>query len=380
MAIDYDRIAAEYEASLVTKLRGHGAGSFLEHWVPDPDPALGILNMIEAAWIDGRDELDLVVGHATLAGPALQKLRDVAALVAELKVDEGPDGYALKIRRMTRDNGAKRTIRPAGVRAEATRSRTQALSHEVTWGIHPSLAVALEAETMEFRNEGELAKAPGLVCVEARSAPGTVSFAVGEKDGLIKQARHSAVKAKVRRRVLELMCRAIEERTVQDASDHAAIYVVHQLQGRAGRRSSEGIVLPANAGLEVVAALRMVRDACKAFEFKTGRHDTENFFETAPGRAWDAAGQEEKLRRAVEGIEKFCAASGLPANSMKAVRVEKDVHGYEIRIIVQVSDKLAADRVPSTLRRLERLLKLNFDPVLQVYLEPWKDLSVLRRL
>ena len=82
----------------------------------------------------------------------------------------------------------------------------------------------------------------------------------------------------------------------------------------------------------------------------------------------------------MHGNEKFCAAEGLPENTMKPVRVEKDIHGHEIRIIVQVSDKLAADRVPVTLRRLERFLKANLEPVLQVYLEPWKDQSVLRRL
>ena len=49
MTIDYDRTAAEFEASLVTKLRGHGVGSILEYRVPDRDPVLGGVNMIEAA-------------------------------------------------------------------------------------------------------------------------------------------------------------------------------------------------------------------------------------------------------------------------------------------------------------------------------------------
>lgn len=380
MVIDYDKTAAEYEASLVTKLRGHGAGSFLEHWVPDPDPALGIFNMIEAAWTAGRDELELTVSRATLAGPALEKLKEIAAPVAELRLEEAPSGYTLAIKRAAPIGEAKQAPRTVSAHQAVTRRRQPAASREVTWDIHPSLAAALETATAEFRQEGERAKAPGCNCIEARSEQGSVSLAVGEQDGLIKQARHSAVKPPVRRRLLELMCRAIEAHSVQDASDHAAIYVVHQLQGRAGHRPAEGILLPANAGLEVMAALRMVRDACKAYEAKTGTHDTANFFETAPGEAWNAADQKEKLRRAVQGNEKFCAAEGLPENTMKPVRVERDIHGHEIRIIVQVSDKLAADRVPLTLRRLERYLKSNLDPVLQVYLEPWKDQSVLRRL
>ena len=380
MAIDYDRTAAEYEASLVTKLRGHGAGSFLELWVPDPDPALGIFNMIEAAWTDGRDDIELTVSRATLTGPALAKLKEIAAPVAELLLEETPGGYKLAIKRISREGGERKSSRSAAAPKVVVRDRQPVASRDVTWEIHPSLSAALDAESANFRNEGDLANAPGCISVTARSDQGGVSFAVGEQYGLIQQARHSAVRPPVRRRLVELMCRAIEGRPVQDASDHAAIYVIHQLQGRAGRRTAEGIILPANAGTEVTAALQMIRAACKAYEAKTGKRDIANFFETAPGPAWSAAPAQEKLRSAVLETEKFCAAEGLPANTMKPVRVEKDIHNHEIRVIVHVSDKLPIDRVPVTLRHLERFLKGNLEPVLQVYLEPWKDQNVLRRL
>ena len=380
MPIDYDKTAAEYEASLVTKLRGHGAGSFLEHWVPDPDPVLGIFNMIEAAWTDGRDEFDLVVSRATLGRDALKKLEQIAAAVADLKLEEVSEGYSLTIRRVARVNGSKMSTRAAEAPRVAARTQRTVAAREVAWDVHPSLVAALDEETAELRNEGALAQAPGCVCVEAGSANGRVSLAVGERDGLIRQAKHVAIQPPVRRRLLDLMCRAVVGRTVQDTSDHAAIYAVHALLRRAGRRPSEGILLPANAGLEVTAALRMLREACRSYEAKSGKRDIANFFETAPGQAWNAASHEERLRRVVQANEKFCAAEGLPANTMKPVGVEKDIHGNEIRVIVQVSDKLSAEGVPLTLRRLERFLKSNLDPVLQVYLEPWKDRNVLRRL
>src|SRR5262245_32865970 len=100
MIIDYDKTAAEYEASLVTKLRGHGAGDFLEHWVPDPDPALGIFNMIEAAWTAGREELELSVARVTLKAEAVEKLRALAASIAQLRVEEAPGGYRIGVKRV----------------------------------------------------------------------------------------------------------------------------------------------------------------------------------------------------------------------------------------------------------------------------------------
>jgi len=380
MAIDYDKTAAEYEASLVTKLRGHGAGSFLEHWVPDPDPVLGIFNMIEAAWTAGRDEFDLTVSRATLSGDALRKLREIAEPIAELKMEEAPQRYDFMIRRVARVNGSRVAPRIAEAPRAAARARAvSTTARAVTWDIHASLAGALEAETAEFRHEGSLAPVAGLICVEVASADGKVALAGDERNGL-KQARHASIKSAVRRRVLELMCRSVEGRTVQDASDHAAIYAVHALLRCSGHRPADGILLPASAGLEVTAALRMLREACRAYEKKSGKRDTANFFETPPGAAWQGTNAKDKLRLAVEATDQFCAAEGLTANTIKAVRAEKDIHGHEIRVIVQVGEKLAAGAVPLILRRLEHFLKSKLDPVLQVYLEPWKDRNVLRRL
>src|SRR6185295_2120419 len=99
MLIDYDRAAAEYEASLVTKLRGHGAGSFLENWVPDPDPVLGIFNMIEAAWTGDLDRLEILISRSTLDASALERLKESAAVIADVRVTSAGEQHRLEIQR-----------------------------------------------------------------------------------------------------------------------------------------------------------------------------------------------------------------------------------------------------------------------------------------
>jgi hypothetical protein len=181
----------------------------------------------------------------------------------------------------------------------------------------------------------------------------------------------------VRRRLAELMCREIEGRTVQDAADHAAVLVIYRLRQHTPARPAAGILLPANAGTEVLAALELVRDACGP---RLGKGPRANFFELGPTAAWRALPLSDKLRRVAEATVAFCAAQGNSPTAAKAVRIDKDIHGHEIRVIVQMDGTIPGDGVPLFLRRLERSLKASVEEALQVYLEPLKDKSVLRRL
>lgn len=367
MVIDYDRAAADYEASLITKLRGHGAGSFLENWVPDPDPALGIFNMIEAAWTGGQERIELKVSRATLDAGALERLKQMAGAVADLEVASEQAHFQIKARRARRARSDTRPATAARPEAAAT-PQARRPEHEriSTPDLQPALAGALLAETERLTHE------------DASLRGGKVSIAIDDA-GLIRAARHGGVQPETRRRLVELMCREIEGRTVQDASDHAGVLVVHRLRTRGGTRPAAGILLPANAGSEVPAALELVRAACREHQARSGSERKANFFELGPSAAWRGLPAPDKLRRVTQATQEFCAAQGTGALATP-VRVDKDIHGHEIRVIVQVDGVSAAEGVPLFLRRLERYLKQNVEQALQVYLEPLKDQSVLRRL
>ena len=368
MLIDYDRTAADYEASLVTKLRGHGVGSFLENWVPDPDPVLGIFNMIEAAWTDGREQLELVVARKTLDAAGLERLKALAAAIAEIVIAPSGEQHRLEVRRATGRANAGPRQTPSTTRAKTSSARQleTPARKKATPDLEPVLAEALKAETASFTHEGG-ANAVG------------ISLTVGD-DAIIRRARHAQVKPDTRRRLVELMCREIEGRTVQDASDHAAVLVVHRLRQRAESRPAAGILLPANAGTEVVAALEMLRGACHKYQEQSGQQRKANFFERAPSAQWQGLAAAEKLRQAAERVAEFCRTEGKAPSAARVAHVEKDIHGHEIRVIIQVDGSLAGEGVPLFLRRLERYLKGKLDETIQVYLEPLKDKNVLRRL
>lgn len=381
MVIDYDRTAAEYEASLVTKLRGHGAGSFLENWVPDPDPALSIFNMIEAAWTAGREELSLRVARATLANGTLNKLQEIAGMIAEFQAAESGNGYVLMARRIARLGGRAPTASASAKAVRKTKigpADANGQTGEVPWDIHPLLERALEGEVLSFRREG--APNDGEAVTQWVPDQGAVMLTVDPEGEFIRSATHIGVEPLVRRRLVELMCREVEGKTVQDASDHAGTYAVQRLRLRAGGRPTQGILLASNAGREVIRALRLIREACQAYRARHPKSGTENFFEVPPRADWRTLTAEERLARVVGETQRFWRGGMTGEPALKAVRIDNDIHGHACRVIVQVGGQLPRDTVPTTLRGLERHLKATVEPALQVYLEPLKDKNVIRRL
>lgn len=380
-AIDYDKAAADYEASLVTKLRGHGAGSFLENWVPDPDPVLGILNMIEAAWTDGRDELELRVSRKTLDAAGLERLSRLSEAFAAIRTADADGAHRLEVRRVASHSGSGERVlqrAPESKAGSTVRPEQAAGTGAPVPPLHADLVKPLHEETAQAAHEGELQAAAGEALAHARSEQGDVFLAV-TKEGVIRAARHCGVRGDARRRLVELMCREIEGRPVQDASDHAAVLAIHRLRLRAGARPIPGVLLATNAGTEVVAALDLVRRACADYSKRAGRGARTNFFEVGASAAWRALSQTQRLERVAASVDTFCREEKT-SGAIRVTRLEKDIHGEEIRVIVQRDGAIPADRVPFDLRRLERFLKDRVERSLQVYLEPVKDKNVLRRL
>ena len=73
--LDYDHLVRDFEQSLLTQLRGHGAsGGFLEMWVPDEDPVRGLTGLFDAAELAGEETVVVSISQATLNDEQLLNL------------------------------------------------------------------------------------------------------------------------------------------------------------------------------------------------------------------------------------------------------------------------------------------------------------------
>ncbi len=94
--IDYDRLVADFEAKLVTQLRGHGAAAaYLEMWVPDSDPVKSVLNMVEAASAYGQKELAIRLRPGSLRQDQTRALIDKIGRLGQVKLEATPGGGML---------------------------------------------------------------------------------------------------------------------------------------------------------------------------------------------------------------------------------------------------------------------------------------------
>lgn len=94
----YDDLLADFNQKLVTQLRGHGAGSeYLESWVPDDDPVMSMLNMVEAGISGGLGQFCVRFGRETMNDAQRRALMAAVCEIAEAKIDETDNGYQLDI-------------------------------------------------------------------------------------------------------------------------------------------------------------------------------------------------------------------------------------------------------------------------------------------
>lgn len=91
--LDYDKLVANFEARLVTQLRGHSADAdYLESWVPDEDVVKSLLNMVEAASAYGRSEFTVWLSSDRCQQAQIDTLRDALGDLGALSVKAQRDG------------------------------------------------------------------------------------------------------------------------------------------------------------------------------------------------------------------------------------------------------------------------------------------------
>lgn len=354
--IDYDFLVAEFENSLVTTLRSHRpAEEYLEMWVPDEDPVKGLLNMIEAAQIAGRDGIRIKVKLATLPADRHDELRDLAVEIG------------------TTD------IRRAGDHAIVTIDGMQGGSDFDV--VSEPFHAALKAAYAQLVHEGDPgAAAAGQIRVEVEEGAVRLTAIVDPSAHRIIDARHGGGATAVDRSLLDLLCGLLVGMTMQEAADHAAIKLVDRLRSLDSQRPVPGILMPQNADPAFALPTRLARRLRAAYGEATGHHATRNFFETAPSAAWVGLTLAEKTERVTATLAGYAAAEGIATGEVHLDSIEPNLLKDDVRIIVTLGDGIDQARKPSVARGLEKLLKRQIDAKLELYCTEVKDRNAIRRL
>jgi hypothetical protein len=385
--IDYEAITERFERNLVEKLRGHGvADEFLELWVPDSDPLRGIVGMIDSARIAGREHIAIRFRETTLPADRLDELRRELEPLGAVEIATDNGATRLRISGLREGKSAAREATPgAGSRgsttpeaASAPKSTPEAPSESIDF--HPFQRDLLAAAVKEVRHEGRASDKAGFERIEAKEEGIVLSLLIDPNTHMVREARHSGAADPARRAILETFCRIAEGTPIQEVADHVGLRTIDALTDSRKGRAVPGIVLPTNAHPFFRLPIRLARAARREYGVRVSYTDTENFYQSPPSKRWQNLSPQARRAEVTERLRRFLEEEGRSPDDMEIIGLGKNRTGYELRVVIDFSDRVKVADKPRLLRALERRLREQVEREIELIAEKAKDRSPLRRL
>lgn len=395
---DYDKLVDMFNQALIHTLRKHSvADSFLDFWVPDSDPVIGILSMIDSARFAGLPSLAIRVSKKTLPASRLAEFELAAAKIGKTTIEAGADGYLIRASEMSKDAradgsaGAGRVARREYWRPESATIEAKPAGASGTWSsnelpefadVHPHFREPLSRafSNLAFEVTAPPPPAGDAIRVIGEDGPVRLTLDVDGKTQVVLGATHSGGASPAERAILDLFCRAAKGLPIQEAADHLGLKILDSLVDEDRGPPVPGVLLPSNSGKPFALPGHIARRAYDAFRATTGAKLETNFYYPPPSGAWQALSAEERSENVERVIRAFLQSRELFQDDIALHRVEKNRYGYFVRVIVAFSDRISVEQKPHLMRQLESRLRRDVEPELDLVAERVKDTSPLRRL
>jgi hypothetical protein len=393
--VDYEKLVGMFNAALIHTLRKHSvAGSFLDFWVPDADPVLGIAGMVDSARINGIADIAIRFRKSTVPQERLAELRRALDKVCTLTLDDEGDTVLLRAKDMKQSaaaGGTGKVKRPApvywrptsaaGSKPDETRPGWERETFPEFADVHPYFRPALSAASAAIAREGAPAEpAPGTIRVEGRDGPVTLALSVDTATKAVRAARHSGAANRSERAIMDLFCKMAEGQPIQEVADHLCLKLLDSMVDEDAPPPVKGVLLPANAGRPFTLPARLARLAYDAYRARTGAKEGTNFYYPSPTAEWLGLSAEQRAESADRVLRAFLQSSDLYPDDIVILRIEKNKYGFPVRIIVAFSDRVAVADKPTLMRKLESRLRRDAEGQIDLVAERAKDTSPLRRL
>jgi hypothetical protein len=369
--IDYDRVWADYQASLVGTLRGFSSGiAGLDTWVPSEDPMVALRDLLDAAAAAGRATLAISFGPATrlqLSSPALQAL---AERYGDARVVEGADDLQVSVTKLTAPPPAialaKEIVRAPRVPAPApTSSPPRADVY--------AAALAQAARQIHHEIDIRAIDAPAtddLVAVTAAVEGAHLRLDIDPTSHAVAAARFAAAPAtRETRALLDVFCRLVTRLPILAAAQQGLSRLEADLRDPTAPPPLPGIILPRAAHARFALPAALIAEALATYRARTGFADQRVAHHTTPGPRWLTATTAERTAMVTAVL------ATTPGVDVVLAAIEHDV-----RIVLRLPDHLASPARQSLLMAIERAIRRAVDPRLEVHAEERKDRNKLRRL
>ncbi len=216
---------------------------------------------------------------------------------------------------------------------------------------------------------GTLASEPGCEIVSATEEGVTLSALVDKTSSVVRKAVYGGQPGLVTRGLMEVLCEIMENKPMQECSDHAALRLEFSLRDPTAPRPVSGIVQPENADPAFALPRRLVRKLAAAFGEKTGYVAAANRFVLPSPAAWQKLSDAERADALQAMIDGHPAGAGVHVNQVETAH----------RAVVSFDVELDSAGKYGRLAQLETWLKEEIDNSFQLLQEAKRDQNTLRK-
>ncbi len=323
MRFEYENLVNMFENALLTELRGHGSGSdFLRTWVPDPEPVKSLINMADAADVEGVESFEVDIATAALSPADMKELSDALKGVFMIKLD------ASKAQRVilafTRSGG--HTTQPVATGAAAQK-------------------------TIAWNGDGWTIK---LVA----------------NNGIITDAALTWSDPAADLALIGTLAQSLKGMGLREARDHGVQYAFASQQAAAS--PVKGILIPANYSVTSRAAVNALRKAIDAAE-QPNPADW-NFEDHGLSDAWRKIPADVRTQNLESLIADY-----LKKVSLASAIIVTEIDEYD-RVFVQFGEDFPVAQKPFILMQLERHVRNATNERIELFVSELKDNNRIRRL
>ena len=381
--VDYEKLVEAYKESLTTDLRGfRPPADFLETWAHDEDDVNSILNILEAAESGGEKDISIYLGSSTLCCLDLSRLRELAAIMGTVETEVNGEGINLNVSftgstRPSHALGSEPRIKVRskpineGIQSSPEqRTRAFAPTPGQSGSVHAVYREGLRKASQLRSHEGAFNMDPGLELVQASHEDVSLAAQIELSTHTVKKTRYHGALSDVQRGLLELLCKIMEGKPILECSDHAVIYLEHELRDHLQPPPVLGVLTPENADPIFLVPTLLVRNLMAEYRRRTGFTETVNFYEPPASDQWQALPENERIRRVQIALDRHQAGRGMEVVNLEGLN----------RVIVNFNGELDNTTKQKQLIQVEHYIKNTIDPSLQLYMLPKLDQNKIRRI
>jgi hypothetical protein len=198
---------------------------------------------------------------------------------------------------------------------------------------------------------------------------------VDPAEHIIRKVQYQGASSAIEHGLMNSLCAILVDIPIQEASDHASIYLEHKLRDHSLKPPVTGITMPENADPMFQTPVQLTRKLLVEYREVTNYTSTENSYDQRPSPAWLTLSMDEKLNKLQTVLRALCSDLQLQESDVEIVGID-----YDVRITVRFHSRFTSVTKQNYLMQLENGFKQKIEERLELYTEEMKDLSTIRRL